>query len=605
MKRNILAIGALAIAMLCGLPAEANQSNTWSPTTGTVSGLQLTTNYNNAFTAIQTCNSGASAPTNDQSLAAVKGQCWLNTTSGALGISEQYDGSNWTTIGWLDSTNHQWIANNAGGAGTIASNTTTDLGTVVNPVMSISGTTTITSFGTTALQGAIKYVNFTGILTLTHNGTSLILPNGGSNIVTAVGDTAVVEALGSGNWRMLAYQAASGSALSANSNLTSSIAFTGVITATTVTANVNNWAPTGLASASTIRFNVTGGNWSVTGLTGGTTGRVLVLHNISTSNSVFFTTNDGGSTAANRFCFDVVQTVAANQSMTVIYDGTLSCWKSLSTRVAAPVGALFRNLKIVNDSGAPTTTMDISWDELVVSDLVANGLNTTIKLSAAAFGNSVAPVMTASGANGLDTGSIVNNTITWYYVYVISTSQGSIAGLYSLATTCSTVTLPANYTMCARVGAVRTDGAATARWMRSIQYGRSASWVAVASSNTVTPPNIANGTAGTYSVTSPTLASVSLTNFVPTTASAIRIAISSAYNGGTGASVLVAPNTSYGATNQGPTGTASAPWPVWNNASVGSYQGGAATIILEAASIAWASSAAGGAIWAMGWEDNL
>ena len=83
----------------------------------------------------------------------MKGQFWLNTSTTPNPL-EYYDGANWTIVGWLDPTNHQWIANQAGGTGTIASAGTTDLGTVLNQVVTITCTTTITALGTTALAGA-------------------------------------------------------------------------------------------------------------------------------------------------------------------------------------------------------------------------------------------------------------------------------------------------------------------------------------------------------------------------------------------------------------------------------------------------------------------
>jgi hypothetical protein len=94
---------------------------------------------------------------------------------------------------------------------TIASAATTDLGSKEAGYLSISGTTTITAFGTVS-AGIRKYIKFDGALTLTHNGTSLILP-GAANITTAAGDVALMESLGSGNWRCLYYQRASGAAL--------------------------------------------------------------------------------------------------------------------------------------------------------------------------------------------------------------------------------------------------------------------------------------------------------------------------------------------------------------------------------------------------------
>lgn len=96
----------------------------------------------------------------------------------------------------------------------IASATTTDLSTATGNAADITGTTTITAFGTVQ-SGAMFQLRFTGALILTHNATSLILPTG-ANITTAAGDTAVVESLGSGNWVLVSYQRKDGTPLSAS-----------------------------------------------------------------------------------------------------------------------------------------------------------------------------------------------------------------------------------------------------------------------------------------------------------------------------------------------------------------------------------------------------
>jgi hypothetical protein len=85
----------------------------------------------------------------------------------------------------------------------IASAGTTDLGAVGGLMHDITGSTTVTSFGTVA-AGIWKIIKFEGALTLTHNATSLILP-GGANITTADGDVAVFISEGSGNWRCVDY----------------------------------------------------------------------------------------------------------------------------------------------------------------------------------------------------------------------------------------------------------------------------------------------------------------------------------------------------------------------------------------------------------------
>jgi hypothetical protein len=93
----------------------------------------------------------------------------------------------------------------------IASASTIDLGATTGNIVDVTGTTTITSLGTVA-AGTTRMVRFTGILTLTHNATSLILPTA-ANITTAAGDVAMFSSLGSGNWHCAAYLRANGRAL--------------------------------------------------------------------------------------------------------------------------------------------------------------------------------------------------------------------------------------------------------------------------------------------------------------------------------------------------------------------------------------------------------
>jgi hypothetical protein len=211
-------LAAIAVAfLLLSASAHADQSALSSPNTGTVSGLQLTNNLNNALNALNTCNSGASAPTNQLSGSPSLGNCWLNTSTTPYTI-EYYDGASWLVVGYLDATNHVYSAAlNGGYNGSVASAATTNLCSSPQPYLTISGTTTITSFGSSCPIGAIKVLNFSGALTLTYNATSLILPNNATNVVTAAGDTAVAIYLGSGNWTVLFYMRATGQQLGTSS----------------------------------------------------------------------------------------------------------------------------------------------------------------------------------------------------------------------------------------------------------------------------------------------------------------------------------------------------------------------------------------------------
>lgn len=115
---------------------------------------------------------------------------------------------------------------------TIASATTTDLGSKESQYLTVSGTTTITGLGTIS-AGIAKYVTFSGALLLTHNGTSLILPTA-ANITTVVGDTAKFLSLGSGNWKCLSYNRASGGTVATSSTRLDQL---GAATATNTIAN--------------------------------------------------------------------------------------------------------------------------------------------------------------------------------------------------------------------------------------------------------------------------------------------------------------------------------------------------------------------------------
>jgi hypothetical protein len=92
----------------------------------------------------------------------------------------------------------------------IASAAITDIGAATGNYVTITGTTTITALGTVQ-AGTVRFVRFSGALTLTHNAASLILP-GGSNIITAAGDVGIFVSEGSGNWRCLSYSRGNGQA---------------------------------------------------------------------------------------------------------------------------------------------------------------------------------------------------------------------------------------------------------------------------------------------------------------------------------------------------------------------------------------------------------
>lgn len=104
----------------------------------------------------------------------------------------------------------------------------------------------------------------------------------------------------------------------------------------------------------------------------------------------------------------------------------------------------YSNLRVVNDGSQPNSRLNITADFLMVSSASA---------CLAMRSLSVSPVITASGADGLDTGSVAASTC--YFVWVIAKADGTVAGLFSTSSTAPT--LPSGYGFKRLVGAVITS----------------------------------------------------------------------------------------------------------------------------------------------------
>ena len=140
-----------------------------------------------------------------------------NDLTGSLTVNVTITGGSGTAASWvvaLTAPVGQILAGTLTGAleyaapASLASAATVNIGAAASNLVTITGTTTITSLGTAA-AGVVRKVTFAGALTLTHNATSLILP-GAANITTASGDVAEFVAIGGSNWRCTNYTSAAG-----------------------------------------------------------------------------------------------------------------------------------------------------------------------------------------------------------------------------------------------------------------------------------------------------------------------------------------------------------------------------------------------------------
>jgi hypothetical protein len=164
----------------------------------TKSGSGLASDLNSWRDALHSTHQGTTAPTYK-----VAGTPWLDNTSNPWAL-KVYDGTDWIVHGYFDTTTNVFTPGIFFKRGTaIASAATVDLSAATGNFVHVTGTTTITSLGTVG-AGLVYYVTFDGILTLTHNGTSLILP-GANSITTAAGDIGIFVSEGAGNWRCVAF----------------------------------------------------------------------------------------------------------------------------------------------------------------------------------------------------------------------------------------------------------------------------------------------------------------------------------------------------------------------------------------------------------------
>lgn len=300
----------------------------------------------------------------------------------------------------------------------LASATTTDLGSTGTNVISITGTTTITSLGSTAsINECLYFVRFTGALTLTYNSSTLILP-GFASITTAAGDTAIFKYEGSGHWRCMMYQQAAtvvGGTGTVNAGTTNQLAYyassTNAVSGTTAIPN-GTTATTQTAADSTTKVATTAFvNSTALTLASGTTAVTQAAANNSTKvattafvNGTALTLASGTTAttqAAGNNSTNVATTAFVNGTALTLASGTTSVTQTSndsSTKVATtafvnPANSIGANGYIKEASG-----VIIQWGSVTTS-----GSTTTAFTFPIAFPNncfSVVTTTTSGSSNG-------------------------------------------------------------------------------------------------------------------------------------------------------------------------------------------------------------
>ena len=262
---------------------------------------------------------------------------------------------------------------------------------------------------------------------------------------------------------------------------------------------------------------VTGGD-TIDGVAGNVTlipgeGRAFQTNAAATG---YLTISGTASTSFVDTTFAVIGSADATKKVRLEVDGLTTA----TTRVITPpdydmklgdgmIIATGRNIASRTNSVTPNSKIDITADELCVRDT-----NGTAKLLSTV---SVTVDITASGANGLDTGSEASST--FYFGWVIAKADGTVAGL--LSTSATAPTMPSGYTFKALATCVRNDG--SSNFLKYRQFGNKVHYEA--------QNNVLNsGLVSTSEVT------VSLSSFVPSIAHEAFLNISGHVAGSAGGS---------------------------------------------------------------------
>jgi hypothetical protein len=151
-------------------------------------------------------------------------------------------------------------------------------------------------------------------------------------------------------------------------------ALAGVLTPPVIATSQNDYNPTGLSAASCLRLS-SSADVSITGMVGGSSGRLFTFYNIGSTFDIILSAEDVLSAAANRFAFSSNVPLAPGDGAVVQYDTTASRWRVVSMGRAIGSGTTVLNMSFFSGTGtlyqegAGTT-----WEG--VGDVIYAGSNT-------------------------------------------------------------------------------------------------------------------------------------------------------------------------------------------------------------------------------------
>ena len=286
----------------------------------------------------------------------------------------------------------------------LASAATIDIGVQLTTLINVTGTITITSFGTN--YNGPRFLRFAGALTLTNSAT-LVLP-GGSNIITAAGDTLIAFPLGNPatGWQVYAYQRANDSNIDYLNTTRIDVASA---TTTDLTANAPN----------TRNINITG-TTTITGFTVAIGQLYFVRFNaaLTLTNNAAIITQTGAdiTTGAGDTC--ILRATAANTVEVLSYSRSVDAQiQPISASVAASAltisaSGLSLDFRSATLGSGAVTTVSGTPSNLVISSGSTLGTTSAVqsRIAVLALNNAgtieLAAINIAGGVDLSETGLI-------------------------------------------------------------------------------------------------------------------------------------------------------------------------------------------------------
>lgn len=204
------------------------------------------------------------------------------------------------------------------------------------------------------------------------NGTNYarIIADRDSQILTDVANATATSAQlagyitdesGTGAFVMSSGNTQTNATMATGFNVSQDVKWSGDISPTQITADQNDYNPTGLSTASALRLSSDAAR-NITGLQGGADGRWLVVHNVGAQNIVL-KDESASSTAGNRFALTADVTLAGDAVALLQYDSTSSRWRMVGGAGGGGSGTV---TSVATGGGLTggtiTTTGTLAWD---------------------------------------------------------------------------------------------------------------------------------------------------------------------------------------------------------------------------------------------------